>query len=121
MASTKKYFHDHLVLLILSVNAFIAIAGSIFVLVSLSSGHSSTYIVQCRDCSNPEAVNKFTNGSVVNLLGFVVFMLMVLALNAILSFRAYKIHRQVALAILNLGILLQLLAVIVANSLLVLR
>jgi len=121
MANPKKYFHDHLVLLLLSINAFLAVAGSIFVLASLSSGHSTTYIVQCRDCSNPDAVNKFTNGGVVNLLAFVVFMLLVLATHTVLSFRAYRVHRQVAIAILSLGILTLLLAVIVANSLLVLR
>jgi len=121
MANPKQYFHDHFVLLLLSVNAFLAVAGSIFVLVSLSSGHSTTYIVQCRDCSNPDAVNKFTNGSVVNLLSFVVFMLLVLATHAILSFRTYRIHRQAAIFILSLGILLLLMSIIVANSLLVLR
>jgi len=121
MANPKQYFHDHFVLLLLSINAFLAVAGSIFVLASLSSGHSTTYIVQCRDCSNEAAVNKFTNGSVINLLGFVVFMLLVLGIHALLSFRAYRIHRQTAIFILFLGILLLILSVIVANSLLVLR
>jgi hypothetical protein len=121
MAASKKYFHDHLVLLLLSINAFLAIAGSIFVLASLSSGHSSTYIVQCRDCSNTDAVNKFTNGGVVNLLSFVAFMLLVLATHVMLSFRTYRIHRQVTIAILSLGTLLLVLSIIVANSLLVLR
>ncbi len=121
MANPKKYFHDHLVLLLLSINVFLAVAGSIFVLVSLSSGHSTTYIVQCRDCSNPDAVNKFTNGGVVNLLSFVVFMLLVLAVHVMLSFRTYQIHRQVTISILSLGTLLLILAIIVANSLLVLR
>jgi hypothetical protein len=121
MAISQKYFHDHLVMLLLSVNAFLAIGGSLFILVSLSTGHSNGYIVQCRDCSNPEAVNRFTNGTVVSLLSFIAFAALVLISHTALSLRAYKIHRQLAIAILALGILLLALTVIVSNALLVLR
>ena len=121
MAISKKYFHDHVVMLLLSINVFLALGAGIFVLVSLSTGHSNSYIVQCRDCSNAAAVNKFTNGSLVELVGFAVFAALVLATHVILSLRAYKIHRQLAIAILSLGILLLVLTVIVSNSLLVLR
>ena len=77
MSTPKKYFHDHLVLLLLSINAFLAIAGSIFILVRLSTSHGNGYIVACRDCSNPVALNKFANGSVIDLLSFVGFALIV--------------------------------------------
>jgi hypothetical protein len=121
MAISKQYFHDHLVMLLLSVNAFLAVGGSIFVLLSLSTGHSNGYIIQCRDCSNPAAVNKFTNGNITGLLSFVAFAALVLAAHLILSFRAYRIHRQLAIAILALGVLLLTLTIIVSNALLVLR
>jgi hypothetical protein len=121
MADTKTYFHDHLVMLLLSVNAFLAIGGSLFILLSLGSGHSNGYIVQCRDCSNPAAVNKFTNGGVAGLLSFVAFAVLVLAVHSGLSFRAYQIHRQLAVSILALGVLLLVLMIIVSNALLVLR
>ena len=120
MATSKQYFHDHLVMLLLSINAFLALGAAIFVLLSLGSSHSSGYIVQCRDCSNTSAVNRFTNGSITSLLGFAVFAVLVLAVHSSLSFRAYKIHRQLAIAILALGILLLALTVIVSNALLVL-
>jgi hypothetical protein len=121
MAISKKYFHDHLVMLLLSVNVFLAVGGSLFILVSLSAGHSNGYIVQCRDCSNTAAVNRFTNGGVVSLLSFVVFAFLVLAAHIALSLQAYKIHRQLAIAILALGVLLLALTIIVSNALLVLR
>lgn len=121
MSSPKKYFHDHVVLLLLSINAFIAIAGSLYMLVSLSSRHSTTYIVQCRDCSNVGAIDRFTNGSIVSLLSLAAFALMVLAIHTILSLRTYKIHRQLAVVILCLGILLLSLTVIIGNALLSLR
>ena len=121
MSTPKKYFHDHLVLLLLSINAFLAIAGSIFILVRLSTSHGNGYIVACRDCSNPVALNKFANGSVIDLLSFVGFALIVLVIHTVLSMRVYHIHRQLNVAILSLGILLLLLTVIVSNALLVLR
>ena len=120
MAQAKTYFHDHLVMLLLSINAFLALGGALFLLISLGSGHSNGYIVQCRDCSDPTAVNRFTNGSVGGLLSFVVFGALVLAVHSALSYRAYRIHRQLAVAILALGVLLLTLMIIVSNALLVL-
>ncbi|HEX7633147.1 MAG TPA: hypothetical protein VF401_02355 [Candidatus Saccharimonadales bacterium] len=118
MATPKKYFHDHLVLLLLSVNAFLAVAGSIFILVRLSTSHGNGYIVQYRSSLG---INAFKTGSVVDLLAFVGFALLVLAIHAMLSLKVYHIHRQLAIAILSLGILLLLLTIIVSNALLVLR
>src|SRR5882757_6080485 len=100
MASSKKYFHDHLVLLLLSVNAFLAVAGSIFILVRLSTSHGTGYIVQYRATSG---INDFKTGTVVDLLSFVIFAALVLTVHTMLSLKAYQIHRQLAIAILALG------------------
>jgi len=121
MAVPKKYFHDHLVMLLLSINFFLAVSAILYVLISLSGDHSNGYIVQCRDCSNEFSVNRYTNGDIVGLLSFPVFAVLVLATHAMLSFRAFKIHRQLAIAILALGILLLVLTIIVSYSLLRLR
>ena len=118
MATSKKYFHDHLILLLLSVNAFLAIAGSIFVLIRLSTGHGTGYIVQYRPNLG---INAYESGGVMTLISFVFFMLLVFGVNGILSLRVYRIHRQLAITTLSLGILILALAVIVSNSLLWLR
>ena len=119
MAIPKKFFHDHLVLLLLSINAFLALFGSILVLLRLSSSHGSNgYIVQYR--SNL-GVNTFTNGSVTELLSFIGFMLLVLGIHSLLGIRVYKIHRQVTIAVLSLGSLLLLLAIIISNALILMR
>ena len=120
MAISKKYFHDHLVMLLLSVNVFLAVGGSLFVLLSLGASHSNSYIVQCRDCSNAAAVDRFTNGGVAGLFSFIAFAGLVLIVHTVLSLRAYKIHRQLAITILALGIPLLALMIIVSNALLVL-
>ena len=121
MATPKKYFHDHVVLLLLSIDAFLAFLASAFVLLRLSAGHGNGYIVQCRDCSNPLAINKFTTGSVTALLSFIGFALLVLVVHTILSMRAYHVNRHLAITILGLGVLLLVLTIIVSNALLVLR
>lgn len=121
MAKKKKYFHDHVVLLLLSVTAFIAVASSIYFLIGLASQQSPTYIVQCRDCSNLTAVDRFVNGSLAELLALVVFAVVITVTNFVLSLRLYRINRQLAVAVLALGVLLVVMNFIVGGALLGLR
>lgn len=118
MANPKQYFHDHFVLVLLSVNVFLAVAGSIFMLIRLSTDSGASYIVQYR--SNL-GINAFETGSVLGLLSFVAFAGLVLAIHTMLSIKAYRIHRQLSIAILSLSIPLLALAIIISNALLVLR
>jgi hypothetical protein len=118
MANPKKYFHDHFVLLLLSINGFLAVAGSIFTLIRLSTSHGNSYIVQYRPSLG---INSYYQGSVFELLSFVAFAALIVVIHTFLSLRAYSIHRQLAIAILSLGILLLLLTIIISNALLVLR
>jgi hypothetical protein len=118
MATPKKYFHDHFVLLLLGINIFLAFADSIYILVRLSTSHGNSYIVQYRPSLG---ISAYQAGSVLELLSFVGFALIVLVTHIGLSLRAYKIHRQLAIAILCLGILLLLLTIIISNALLVLH
>ena len=118
MATPKKYFHDHLVLLLLSIDTFLTFVACIFVLLRLSSGHGNAYIVQFRPSLG---INAYKTGSVAELLSFIGFALIVLVVHVLLSMRAYHIHRQLAVTILSLGLLLLVLTIIVSNALLVLR
>jgi hypothetical protein len=114
----KQYFHDHLILLLLSVNAFLAIASSIFILVRLNASHGTSYIVQYRPSLGADA---FQTGSLSGLVSFIVFALLIMVIHGLLSHRIYPIHRQLSLTILSLGLLLMSLTAIVANALLTLR
>lgn len=116
MVIPKKYLHDHLVLLLLSINAFLALLTMILMAVRLSATHGSSYIVQYR---STVGINDFKPGSVTDLLGFIVFAVLVVALHTVLSVQTYKIHRQVAIAVLALGTLLLTLGLIISNALLV--
>lgn len=118
MATPRKYFHDHLVLLLLSISGFLTLLTTILVLLRLSSEHGNGYIVQYR--SNL-GIDAFKTGSVTELLGFIGFVFLVLVVHTVLSMRCYQIHRQLAIIILAFGVLLLTLAIIISNALLVLR
>ena len=118
MATPKKYFQDHLILLLLSINAFLAFSGIVLILARLSAGHGSSYIVQYRSSLG---INAFKNGSVSDLLSFILFVLLVLAVHTVLSLRTYDVNRHMAIAILSIGILLLSLSMIISNALLALH
>lgn len=118
MALPKKFFYDRVVLLLLSINAFLTLALTILVLLRLGSSHSTGYIVQYRPSLD---FGTFRSGSVAELFSFIGFGFLVLITHTVLAMRAYHVRRQVSLAILALGVLLLVLAIIISNALLTLR
>ncbi len=118
MTFSKKYFNDHLVLLLLSINIFLTIAATIFILVRISTTHGNVFYVQYRPSVG---INIYTPGSVIGLFGFIAFAWVVMVSNGLLSLKMYPVHRQVAIAILSLGIVLLIFTAVIANSLLLLR
>jgi hypothetical protein len=115
--SVNKYFHDRLVLLLLSANAFLTVLTILSVLFRLQ-GASDSFIVQYR--SNLGA-GAFQPGSVQQILGFIVFALLVFAVHTALSWRTFTIRRELAVLILALGTLLLLVCVIISDALLAIR
>lgn len=118
MEVPKKYFHDRMVLLLLTVNGFLAALMSILILLRLDSTKADSYIVQYR--SNI-GVNEFQSGGSVTFISFIVFSLIILLLHTALSMKVYSLHRQLAVIILALGLLLLVMALFVSNALLVQR
>lgn len=118
MTIPKKYFHDRLVLLLLSISLFMASLDSLWVLFKLDSGRSAGYIVQYRSSLGISALK---TGSSSELVAFIGFAIMVLVIHTILSIRTYAIRREVALVVLGFGIFLLTMSLIVSNALLVLR
>lgn len=117
MASVKGYFHDRVVLFLLSVNAFLSVLAVLSVLLRLQGGGDG-FIVQYRASLGTRA---FKPGDMSSILMFIVFALAVLAIHSWLSYRTYAIRRQLSLLILSLGCLLLILCIIVANALLALH
>ena len=117
MAGSKKYFHDRIILLLSSINAFLLILLVLFILLRLGSG-GGNYIDQYRSSLG---IGAFRVGSLASFLLFMLFGALVLVFHSVLSFKVYGIRRQFAITILGLGSLLLLLSIIVSNALLVLR
>jgi hypothetical protein len=118
MTIPKKYLHDRLILLLLSINVFMAFLASIWVFFKLDGGRSAGYIVQYRSSLGISALK---TGDSSELIAFIGFAFMVLVVHFVLSVRAYHIKREVSVVILGFGILLLVMSMIVSNALLVLR
>lgn len=118
MLIPKNFFHDRVVLLLLSINTFLALLGSLLILLRLDSSRPDGYIVQYRANLGLSA---FKSGGASTLVSFILFSLLILAFHTVLSMRIYPIRRHFAIAILALALLLLMLSIIVSNALLVLR
>lgn len=118
MTIPKKYFQDRAVLLILSVNVFLTLLASLTVLFRLSDVGGHGFIVQYR---GNLGVSGFQSGSVVDLIDFIIFAVLVFVIHVGLSLRVYDIRRQLAVVVLALGSLLLIVSTIVGNALLALR
>jgi hypothetical protein len=114
----KKYLHDKLVLLLVSINVFLAFLCIVLVLLRAGLGQGvDGYIVEYRANLGLSA---FQKGSILSIFGFVFFALLTLFLNVLLSIRTYHLRRTLSLTLLGLGALILLLAIIVSNALLAL-
>jgi len=117
MASLEqKYFHDRTVLLIISISSFLTLLGGMMTLLRIDSGRSQSYTVEWRANLG---ISAFKMGSAYEIQAFALFMVATLLITTLLSYRVYKHHRQYAVAVLGLGLILTSAAVIVSNALLV--
>jgi len=111
----KKYFQDRIVLLLLSVNTFLAVLSAILILLRLDTGAGKIYYVQFR--GNLNFVDAFQFGSANTFIAFILFSFFVLIFHTLLSMRAYHIRRHFAIAVLGMGLLLLTVCLIVSNAL----
>jgi hypothetical protein len=112
----KKYIHDKLILFLLSVNIFLAVLCITVVLIRVGIGSNAEgYIIEYRPNLGLSA---FRKGSIISIFGFVVFPLLTLIVQSILSIKTYVLHRMFSVTILSLGVLLAVTSIIVSNALL---
>jgi hypothetical protein len=114
----QKYLHDKAVLALVSANAFLTILVIITVLLRLSGNTAEGFIVQYRENLG---LNAFQAGNAFDMLTFILFALIVMAVSTGLSLRVYELKRQLAMTVLGLCSLLLILTLIVSNALLVLQ
>lgn len=114
----EKYFHDRLILLILSANTFVVLLNTVLILLRLDSTRTDSYIVQYRANLG---LSGFEVGSSATFWTFILFSVLILVGNTVLSMRIYESHRKYAITLLALSTLIIVLSLIVSNALLVLR
>jgi len=118
MPLPKKFFHDRLVLLLLSISAFCVALGTVLVVLRLDSDRAGGYIVQYRANLG---ISAFKTGGSAEIISFIVFLAGIFVLHFFIAMRSYHLRRHFSITMLSLAIMLQVLAIIVSNSLLVLR
>ena len=107
----KKYLHDRAILLLLTINTFLTLLTSLLILLKLD-GRPNGYIVQRRANLG---INEYKIGGATEIVAFIIFVFIILAVHTVLSIKAYPIHRHFALGVLALGTFLVILAVIITN------
>jgi hypothetical protein len=114
----KKYLHDKLILLLVSTNVLLAFLCIALILLRAGIGQGTGgYIIEYRENLGLSA---FQKGSIASILSFIVFALVTLVINILISIRAYTLRRTLSLTILSLGALVMLLLIRVSNALLAL-
>jgi hypothetical protein len=119
MPIPKKYLHDKLILLLLSGNIFLAFVCAALLFLRLNIGQGGDgYIVEYR--SNL-GISALKYGSIMTILSFVFFALVIVIMNIVLSVRTYRVRRELSVAVLAAGVILLVLTIIVSNALLALH
>lgn len=114
----KNYFHDRLVLLLISISMFLTVFTSILILFRLQNGNNEGLIGQYH--SNL-GLSAFEPGSRGTYLSFIIFGIIVVVLHLVLSMRMYHRRRDFSIAILWMALFLEVLLLIVSNALSVLQ
>lgn len=115
MAVPKRYIHDRVVLLLLSVNAFFTVLISVSVAFKLTGGTERAYVIEHRPSLGLSA-NRIGNST--QIASFIIFVVAVLIFHTILSVRTYSKRRSFSFVILGMGTLLIILAGIISSFLL---
>jgi len=114
MEIPKKFLHDRLVLLLITVMAALVVIGVSVVLLRFDVSRNPTTIVAYR----PNITGtQYLSGKPIDIYSLAVFMLVTSFAAIAISARIYNANRPAALFMLGSTIFLLIIATIVANSL----
>ncbi len=119
MSSQKHFIQDRSALLLVSLNAFLALAAVVLVALKLDSSKGTVnYIVSFRSSLGFDG---YTQGTAWDIVSFMVAAVLIFTVGLALAYRTYKIKRELSLGVLALTLPLLVLLIIVSNALLLLR
>lgn len=114
MPIQKSYFQDRLILLILSINTFLALALVVTSLLSISEADAG-FIKEFR---SDLGLDGYKAGGVLDIVSFAVFSVLLYAFQLLSSVRIYHIRRHLSLIILVLALIVYIFTFMVINALL---
>lgn len=119
MSTPKHFLQDRSTLLLVSIDTFLCLAAVVLIALKLTASRgTANYIISYRSSLG---IDGYTQGTARDIASFMVAAVLILAMGIFLSYRTYKIRRELSLAVLALTIPLLLLVIIVSNALLFLR
>lgn len=116
MAGSKKFFHDRTILLLTAANSLLASLGILSIILRLGTGAYTQGLIG--EYRSNLGLSAFRPGDSLTFVGFIIFIILTLAFHIFLGRRVYHVRRDLSLAVMSLGTLLIVLAIIVSNSLL---
>lgn len=117
MPKPKTYFHDRLILLILSINTFLGVALILSVIFALSD-NSAVFI---REYRSNLGLDGYQAGGIKDIMAFAFFAVILYAFQVYSSTRIYHIRKHLSLMILLLTMVIYIFALLVINALLGLK
>jgi len=114
----KKFFHDRLVLLLVTLVAILLVIGVSVVLLRFDSSKNPTTIVAYRPNISGLV---YQNGKPIDIYSLAVFMVLVSVTGVVLGARTYGVRRSVAIFLLASTVFLLILATRVAWSIISLQ
>ena len=114
MEIPKKFLHDRLVLLLITVMSILVVIGISIVLLRFDVSRNPTTIVSYRPNVSG---TQYISGKPIDIYSLAVFMIFTAAAAVIISSHIYAAKRQAALFLLSSTVFLLILSMIVANSL----
>ncbi len=110
----KSFFQDRLILLILSINTFLALALIVTALLSINDSDAG-YIKEFR---SDLGLDGYKAGGVIDIVAFAVFSAALYGFQIVSSTKIYHIRRHLSLIILLLTMVIYIFALMVINALL---
>jgi len=110
----KKFLHDRLVLLLVTVIAVLVVVGVSVVLLRFDVSRNPTTVVAYRPNVSG---TQYLSGKPIDIYSLAIFMILTSAAAILISSRIYVVKKPAALFLLSSTVLLLILSTVVANSL----
>jgi len=118
MEIPKRFLHDRLVLLLITLISVLTVLGVSLVLIRFDASRNPTTTIAYR----PNITgSQYQSGKPIDIYTLALFMLVVAGAAAFLSSRVYYLRRSLSIFILGSSLFLLLISIVVANALISLQ